>query len=230
MLTVGQLGEGEIEGTLTVNGEEAAPLGRDGTALFLAGGVNKVTVTATSDRLVLDRLSAGPGQGRLMTTVFPAKEGSVTGDARVTGAYPLAMGGKAVDGIGRGPANALGLSVTAGHSGRYALTIRYSNGEQAPATHYNSDPLCRHADLSVNGAAAQRARLPGPHRPGDTDGGREHADVHRRRTPRPRRRHLQSLRPALGVRTRHRPGDGHAADRSSLTGTTPPDRHSDPPS
>jgi hypothetical protein len=155
-VTVGQLGGGE--GTLTVNGETVGRLGR--VPLFLVGGINKLTVTATSDRLVLDRLLVGPGQDRLKTTVYAAEEGTLTGDAKVTGAHTFATGGKAVDGIGGGAGNALTLTVTAAHTGRHALTIRYSNGEQAPATHYNPDPVCRHADISVNAATPQRVLFP----------------------------------------------------------------------
>jgi len=40
------------------------------------------------------------------------------------------------------------------------LTIRYSNPEQSPATHYNPDPLARHAAISVNGGAAQQVLFP----------------------------------------------------------------------
>ncbi|MER5386551.1 cellulosome protein [Streptomyces sp. NPDC002688] len=209
-VTVGRLGEGE--GTLTVNGENlgsSANLRRPGARtdipLFLAGGVNKLTVTATSDRLVLDRLLVGPGTGALRSTVHPAEEGVVTGTAHVTGAHGLATGGKAVDGIGGGAANALTLTVTAARAGRHALTVRYSNGEQAPATHYNPDPVCRHADLSVNGEPARRVLFPttfhfnafcdltvpvtlreGPNTltftadvPPDRDGTRPHPDRHR---------------------------------------------------
>jgi hypothetical protein len=86
-------------------------------------------------------------------------EGALTGTAKVTG-YSYATGGKAVDGIGGGPGNALTLTVMAEDAGRHALTIRYANGEQAPATHYNPDPVCRHADVSVNGAAPRRVLFP----------------------------------------------------------------------
>jgi hypothetical protein len=40
------------------------------------------------------------------------------------------------------------------------VVIRYSNPEQSPATHYNPDPLARHADLTVNGQAAGRVWFP----------------------------------------------------------------------
>ncbi|GAB7102315.1 hypothetical protein JCM4814A_06290 [Streptomyces phaeofaciens JCM 4814] len=157
-VTVGRLGHGE--GKLTVNNEDAGDLRAGAVALFLPGGVNKLTVTGTSERLVVDRLRVGPSRGRLPTATFPAEEGVLTGTARVTGAHPYATGGKAVDGIGAGTANALTLTVTAVRAGRHALTIRYSNGEQAPATHYNPDPVCRHADLSVNGGAPRRVLFP----------------------------------------------------------------------
>lgn len=38
----------------------------------------------------------------------------------------------------------------------------YCSGEQAPApaTHYNPDPVCRHADIAVNGEQARRVLSP----------------------------------------------------------------------
>ncbi|WP_329352120.1 cellulosome protein [Streptomyces sp. NBC_01261] len=157
-VTVDRIGSGE--GELTVNGENVGIVQRSPVPLFLASGINKVTVTATSDQLVLDRLQVGPSQDLLPTSTHPAEAGTTTGSARVTGAHTFATGGKAVDGIGGGPANALALTVTAERAGRHALTIRYSNGEQAPATHYNPDPVCRHADISINGSAPQRVLFP----------------------------------------------------------------------
>ncbi|WOX07813.1 cellulosome protein [Streptomyces sp. N50] len=163
---VDRIGSGE--GELTINGEnvgmvEGDDMGiveRSPAPLFLTSGINKVTVTAMSDQLVLDRLQVGPSRGLLPTSTHPAEEGTTTGSARVTGAYTFATGGKAVDGIGGGPANALTLTVTAERAGRHALTIRYSNAEQAPATHYNPDPVCRHADISINGSVPQRVLFP----------------------------------------------------------------------
>jgi hypothetical protein len=156
-VTVDVLGPGE--GRLAVNGEDVGRVERGAVPLFLTGGVNKLTVTGSSERLVVDRLRVGPSRGLLSTAAHPAEEGALTGTAKVTG-YSYATGGKAVDGIGGGPGNALTLTVTAEHAGRHALTIRYANGEQAPATHYNPDPVCRHADVSVNGAAPQRVLFP----------------------------------------------------------------------
>lgn len=165
-VTVDRIGPGE--GELTINGEDMGMVGdgdtriveRSSVPLFLASGINKVTVTATSDQLVLDRLQVGASRALLPTSTHPAEEGTTTGGARVTGAHTFATGGKAVDGIGGGPANALTLTVEAERAGRHALTIRYSNGEQAPATHYNPDPVCRHADISINGSVPQRVLFP----------------------------------------------------------------------
>ncbi|WSX09256.1 cellulosome protein [Streptomyces sp. NBC_00988] len=157
-VSVDRIGPGE--GELTINGENVGIVERSPAPLFLVSGINKVTVTGTSDQLVLDRLRTEPGRGLLPASTHPAEEGTTTGSARVTGAHTFATGGKAVEGIGGGPANALTLTVAAERAGRHALTIRYSNGEQAPATHYNPDPVCRHADIAVNGSVPQRVLFP----------------------------------------------------------------------
>ncbi|WP_432194280.1 cellulosome protein [Streptomyces sp. bgisy027] len=132
----------------------------DDVKLFLSGGVNKITVTGDSGGLLLDRLRVTHSSGTLVPTVYQAEEGTVSGAAKVTDAYTFASGGKAVTGVGDGKANALTLDVAATRSGRHAVTIRYSNAEQAPATHYNPDPIARHADLSVNGGPARRVLFP----------------------------------------------------------------------
>jgi hypothetical protein len=138
---------GETKGTATLR-------------VFLSGGINKITVNGDSKELVLDRLRVAPGGGTLVPTVYQAENGTLTGAAKVTTAYPFAAGGKAVTDIGSGKGNALTLDVAAECAGRHALTIRYSNGEQAPSTHYHPDPIARHADLSVNGGPARRILFP----------------------------------------------------------------------
>jgi hypothetical protein len=107
----------------------------------------------------VEQLTVGPARGLLPTTTYPAQDGVLTGTAKAT-AFSYATGGEAVDGVGRGPANALTLTVTADRPGRHALTIRYSNGEQPPSTHYNPDPVCRHADITVNGDDTRRVLFP----------------------------------------------------------------------
>jgi hypothetical protein len=163
-VAVDHLGGGQA--SLTLNGEKVAvPIGGAGKGtstlkLFLSGGINKITLTGTSGEPVLDRLWVTKSQGTLKPTVHQAEKGSLTGAAKVTDAYTFAIGGRAVTDIGGGKANALTLDVTAAEAGPHALTIRYSNAEQAPATHYNPDPVARHADLSVNGGAARRVLFP----------------------------------------------------------------------
>ncbi|GGY32341.1 hypothetical protein GCM10010384_44650 [Streptomyces djakartensis] len=164
-VSVDHLGGGRA--SLSLNGDRLdvpeAGGGRKGThdvRLFLSGGINKLTVTGTSGTLLLDRLRVAPSGGTLVTRVYQAEDGTVSGAAEVTDAYLFASGGKAVTGVGKGKANALTIDVVAERPGRHALTIRYSNAEQAPATHYNPDPIARHADLSVNGGPARRVLFP----------------------------------------------------------------------
>ncbi|GAA2692205.1 LamG-like jellyroll fold domain-containing protein [Actinoplanes palleronii] len=140
--------------TVTVNGIAVAAK----AAVSLSGGVNKVVVTATRNGTKIDRLTVR-SSAHLPTTVLEAEAATRTGTAAVT-AKSLASGGAAVTGVGDGPANTLTFAVTAARAGTYALRIRYSNPEQAEATHYNPDPLARHADLTVNGGAAQRVLFP----------------------------------------------------------------------
>ncbi|MEU6803465.1 cellulosome protein [Streptomyces neyagawaensis] len=164
-VSVDHLGGGRAG--LSLNGERldvpevgGAGKGTDRVRVFLSGGINKITVTGAARELTLDRLLVAPSTGSLKTRVYQAEDGTVTGAAKVTDAYTFASNGKAVTDIGDGRANTLTFDVVAERPGRHALTIRYSNAEQAPATHYNPDPIARHADLSVNGGATRRILFP----------------------------------------------------------------------
>ncbi|WP_436533684.1 LamG-like jellyroll fold domain-containing protein [Actinoplanes sp. HUAS TT8] len=141
-------------GTVTVNGIAVAPT----SAVSLSGGINKVVVKAGRDSTVLDRLTVR-ASAHLPSTVLEAESASLTGTAAVV-SKSLASGGAAVSGIGNGPANTVTFSVPAARTGTYALRIRYANPEQAEATHYNPDPLARHADIVVNGGTAKRVLFP----------------------------------------------------------------------
>ncbi|MFC5826449.1 LamG-like jellyroll fold domain-containing protein [Nonomuraea insulae] len=125
----------------------------------LSGGVNKVKVTGTAliDRLTVRQAPAAA----LPATVYEAESARLAGTAKVS-PLSLATGKAAVTGVGGEPGNGntLTFTVKAAAAGTYAMRVRYSNPEQSPATHYNPDPLARHADLSVNGAAAQRVSFP----------------------------------------------------------------------
>ncbi|NNN30625.1 cellulosome protein [Streptomyces sp. S3(2020)] len=134
--------------------------GTDVVRVFLSAGINKITVTGAKKKLVVDRLRVAASSGNLATKVYQAEAGTLTGAAKATEAYTFATGGKSVTDIGDGKANALTVDVVAKRAGRHAVTIRYSNAEQAPATHYNPDPIARHADLSVNGGPVRRVLFP----------------------------------------------------------------------
>ncbi len=147
---------------LVVNGRHISRFARPTRGkVFLSGGINKVTVTGASGRLYLDRLRVTKTAGTLIPTRYPAEHAKPTGTAAVAG-YPLAGGGRAVTGIGGEPGNdnTLTFDVNVRRAGTYALTIRYSNPEQSPATHYNPDPLARRAAISVNGGAAEQVLFP----------------------------------------------------------------------
>jgi hypothetical protein len=138
---------------MTVNGEPA-----EGKKVFLSGGVNKVVVTGKG---VVDRLRVRKTTGTLVSAWYQAETATRAGTAAVT-AYSLADGGKAVTGVGGAPGNAntLTFDVTARAAGTYALTVRYSNPEQSPASHYNPDPIARPADIAVNGGPKRRVLFP----------------------------------------------------------------------
>ncbi|GLW30634.1 LamG-like jellyroll fold domain-containing protein [Actinoplanes regularis] len=127
-------------------------------AVSLSGGLNKIVVKARINGTTLDRLTVRPS-AHLPSTVLEAESAARTGTAAVV-PRSLAGGGAAVTGVGNGPANTLTFTVAAARAGTYALRIRYANPEQAEATHYNPDPLARHADLAVNGGAARRVLFP----------------------------------------------------------------------
>ncbi|AEG42898.1 LamG-like jellyroll fold domain-containing protein [Isoptericola variabilis] len=145
-------------GTLAVNGRDVLDLARASeVAVHLEGGVNKVTVTGGAGGLVLDRLTVAAGNDSLPTTEYQAEDAELAGSAAVVD-LPLAEGGKAVAGVGGEPGNdsALTFRVAAEEAGPHAVVVRFSNPEQVDGTHYNPNPVARHADISVNGGEPQR--------------------------------------------------------------------------
>ncbi|KAI8800605.1 cellulosome enzyme [Cladochytrium replicatum] len=159
--------QGDGRGVLTVNGEEIGPVASAQTSykVFLAGGVNKVTVTGTgSAEQYVDRIAVRQTTGSLLTTWYEAESASINGDVAVV-KLSLASGGSAVTNIGGSPGNSntLTFNVTVPSAGKYVMTVRYSNPEQSPATHYNPDPLARHADITINGDKGGVKRVWFPH-------------------------------------------------------------------
>lgn len=155
------LGDGQSR--LAVNGQDV----RDVTpasgeaAVSLSGGVNKVTVTGTAGTTLVDHLAVTPGTGALPAREYQAEDAELAGTAAAAD-LSLADGGKAVQGVGGEPGNGntATFRVTADTAGLYAMRVRYANPEQSEATHYNPDPLVRHADVSVNGGEERRVTFP----------------------------------------------------------------------
>ncbi|MEE6286890.1 LamG-like jellyroll fold domain-containing protein [Georgenia sp. MJ173] len=159
-LTADVVGSGE--GTLTVNGRQVLDLAEaQEAAVYLSGGVNKVTVTGAGGGVLLDRLVVAPGQDALAVAEYQAEDAMLAGEAEVA-EYSLAEGGQAVTNVGGEPGNenTLTFIVDAEEEGPHAVTFRYSNPEQVPGTHYNPNPLGRHADIAVNGGASERVMFP----------------------------------------------------------------------
>ncbi|WP_406130627.1 Ig-like domain-containing protein [Streptomyces canus] len=148
---------------LSVDGHDVLRLAknRSSVAVSLSGGVNKVTLTGGSSATLVDRLTVTPTEGALKARTYEAQDAVLAGSATLT-PLPLATDGTAITGIGGDPGNGntATFTVTADRAGLYALRVRYSNPEQSEATHYNPDPLARHADITVNGGETRRVGFP----------------------------------------------------------------------
>ncbi|MFF7547776.1 LamG-like jellyroll fold domain-containing protein [Streptomyces canus] len=148
---------------LSVNGHDVLRLAKDrsSVAVSLSGGVNKVTLTGGSSATLVDRLTVTPTEGALKARTYEAQDAVLGGSATLT-PLALATDGTAITGIGGDPGNGntATFTVTADRAGLYALRVRYSNPEQSEATHYNPDPLARHADITVNGGGTRRVGFP----------------------------------------------------------------------
>ncbi|WP_405478264.1 LamG-like jellyroll fold domain-containing protein [Streptomyces canus] len=160
------LGVDTLGGTgarLSVNGHDVLRLAksRSSVAVSLSGGVNKVTLTGGSSATLVDRLTVAPTEGALKARTYEAQDAVLAGSATLT-PLPLATDGTAITGIGGAPGNGntATFTVAADRAGLYALRVRYSNPEQSEATHYNPDPLARHADITVNGGETRRVGFP----------------------------------------------------------------------
>ncbi|MEV0612568.1 LamG-like jellyroll fold domain-containing protein [Nonomuraea sp. NPDC050404] len=161
-LDLALLGPGRA--AMSVNGELVldARRGASSVNVSLSGGINKVRVTGTSGTALIDRLTVRQAAATaLPATVYEAESAQLAGTAKAS-RLSLAAGQAAVTGIGGAPGNGntLTFTVRAPAAGTYAMRVRYSNPEQSAATHYNPDPLARHADLSINGAAPRRVLFP----------------------------------------------------------------------
>lgn len=154
---------GGADARLSVNGHDVLHLtkARQKVAVSLSGGINKVTLTGSSTATLVDRLTVTPTDGTLKARTYEAQDAKLAGSA-TPASLPLASDGTAITGIGGDPGNGntATFTVTADQAGLHALRIRYANPEQSEATHYNPDPLARHADITVNGGTMQRVGFP----------------------------------------------------------------------
>ncbi|MBP2324881.1 hypothetical protein JOF56_005266 [Kibdelosporangium banguiense] len=126
--------------------------------LLLSAGINQLTVTGTMGNLLLDRVRTMPAVQPAPVKV-EAETGTVTGAAKVSGDFSFASG-TVVTAVGDGPANALTMKVSAQRPGQHILVVRYANAQESIPTHYNPDPVTRHADISVNGGLPRRVEFP----------------------------------------------------------------------
>jgi hypothetical protein len=146
---------GSGSGTVSVNGHDVLDLDdATSTAVHLMGGINKIVVTGDA---TVDALRIGASQDRLDPVQYQAEDATLAGTATVA-QLSLAEGGSAVGGIGGEPGNAntLTFTVEAVEAGPHAVVVRFANPEQVPATHYNPNPMARHADITVNDGEAER--------------------------------------------------------------------------
>ncbi|WP_086853702.1 cellulosome protein [Amycolatopsis kentuckyensis] len=142
-----------------VNGQPGFTLGtRDAASLFLSAGLNRLVVTGVTGDFLLDRVRTAPSPVPAPARI-EAERGVLTGAAERSGDRSFASG-QVVTAVGDGPGNALTLRVTAKQAGRHVLVVRYSNAEESIPTHYNPDPVARHADIAVNGEFARRVLFP----------------------------------------------------------------------
>ncbi|PWK83809.1 hypothetical protein C8D88_110265 [Lentzea atacamensis] len=140
-----------VDGVVVGAGTRSVPL-------FLSAGINQLTVTGTIGTLRLDRVRTSAALQPAPVKV-EAESGTVTGAARISTGFSFASGGVAT-GVGDGPANALTVNVSATRPGQHMLVVRYANAQESIPTHYNPDPVTRHADVSVNGMTPKRVDFP----------------------------------------------------------------------
>lgn len=154
---------GGADARLSVNGNNVLHVTErtHEVAVSLSGGINKVTVTGGSAATLVDRLTVTPTDGTLEARTYEAQDARLSGSATLT-PLSLATDGTAITGIGGDPrnGNTATFTVASDTAGLYALRIRYSNPEQSEATHYNPDPLARHADITVGDGKTQRVTFP----------------------------------------------------------------------
>ena len=158
---------------VVLNGATARTLSLTGTAnwdswntattkLYLQGGINRITfsgaATDNSDAINLDWASVTATTGTTQTIEAEAAGNTLTGSA-VTNTNTNASSGSYVGYIGQGMQNSITFNgVQASTAGVYELVVQYANNENSggAGAGYNTNTVNRFADISINGATAQR--------------------------------------------------------------------------
>ncbi|MEU2283023.1 CBM35 domain-containing protein [Streptomyces sp. NPDC013178] len=147
---------------LDLNGTTVATYGSSGgaattssTKLYLAAGVNRITVSPNSGTtLNLSDLKVAGSGDTTGVTKYEAENATLAGQAKVQ-SDTWASGGKNVGYVGNAGGNTLTFSnVNASAAGRYTVVIHYAHNDRAGSGNYNTNVESRTAQLSVNGGSA----------------------------------------------------------------------------
>ncbi|WP_162606128.1 CBM35 domain-containing protein [Jiangella aurantiaca] len=125
--------------------------------LYLAAGVNRVTVTPSGPTPVrLDAVTVTPAvDGPQPVTEIEAEDAELAGTA-VIATHRAASGGSFVGSVGNGPANSVTVTVDAAQAGEHLLVVHYANDERDTGHPYNADIISRPIDIAVNGGEPSR--------------------------------------------------------------------------
>ncbi|MGR6968713.1 carbohydrate-binding protein [Streptomyces cynarae] len=141
--------------TVTTYGSSNGSATTSSTRLYLAAGINRITVSPNSGTTLTlrDLKVAGSGDTTGVAT-YQAENAILAGQAKIQ-SDTWASGGKNVGYIGNGSGNTLTFgNVNASAAGRYTVVIHYSENDRAGSGNYNTNVESRTAQLSVNGGNA----------------------------------------------------------------------------
>jgi hypothetical protein len=147
--------------TLALNGTTVATLPSSsgsaataGNRLYLAAGINRLTVSPNSGTTITLRGLKVDGSGDTTgVTTYQAENGTLAGKA-VVQSNTWASGGKDVGYLGNGSGNTLTFgNVTAATAGRYTVVVHYAENDRSGSGNYNTNIESRTAQLTVNGGS-----------------------------------------------------------------------------
>ncbi|MEH0421488.1 carbohydrate-binding protein [Streptomyces sp. B21-083] len=138
--------------TVATYGSSSGAATTSSTRLYLAAGINRITVSPNSGTALTLRDLKVDGSGDTTGVAkYEAENGTLAGAAKAQ-SDTWASGGKNVGYVGNGSANTLAFgNVNASAAGRYAVVVHYSNNDRAGTGNYNINVESRTAQLTVNG-------------------------------------------------------------------------------